>query len=125
MRAPLLATSACLWARRLALEAVGLGGVGKTQLAIEYCYRQYQAMAFGLVIWVNAESAESCAADFRKLAVDTGLEVQGKENDEVVALIQARLFRCHCAWLVVFDNLERHSLLREYMPRGSMHRGTF
>jgi hypothetical protein len=36
------------------LEAVGMGGVGKTQLAIEYCYRHYQEMFYGLVVWVNA-----------------------------------------------------------------------
>ena len=71
-----------------------MGGVGKTQLAVEYCYRRFAgaanaadgarggggaaaAAAYGLVLWLRAESAEALAADLRALAVDSGIGEQG------------------------------------------------
>ena len=66
------------------LELVGMGGVGKSQLATEYCYRSWAAASpqlesaapaarqYALIVWLRAESAESLAADLRSLAIDSG-----------------------------------------------------
>ena len=39
------------------LAVLGMGGVGKTQIVTEYCHAQYKR-EYGLVSWLNAESAE-------------------------------------------------------------------
>jgi hypothetical protein len=93
------------------IETVGLGGVGKTQVAIEYCYRNYAPTAasvarssrpmYGLVIWLRAESAEALASDIRNLASDSGIVVQAMRNEEVVSEIRSRLYKCKCPWLLV------------------------
>ena len=101
-----------------ALGTVGLGGVGKTQIAIEYCYRQYQKNMYGLVCWLNAESLESLAADFRRLASDFQVEVGDKKNEEVVEEIKACFYRARCPWLLVFDNADSPGVVRTYLPRG-------
>lgn len=101
-----------------ALGTVGLGGVGKTQIAIEYCYRQYQNNLYGLVCWLNAESVESLAADFRKLASDFQVEVGDKKNEEVVEEIKSCFYRARCTWLLVFDNVESPGVVSTYLPRG-------
>ena len=101
-----------------ALGTVGLGGVGKTQIAIEYCYRQYQKNLYGLVCWLNAESVESLAADFRKLASDFQVEVGDKKNEEVVEEIKSCFYRARCTWLLVFDNVESPGVVSTYLPRG-------
>src|SRR5579859_7124053 len=52
----------------------GLGGIGKTQIAIEYAYRyrdQYKA-----IFWVNASTREALSADFAALAILLGLSEQ-------------------------------------------------
>jgi hypothetical protein len=49
----------------------GLGGIGKTQIALEYAYR-YGA-AYRLVWWVRAEEPETLAADYAALAVQLHL----------------------------------------------------
>ena len=66
------------------LVLVGLGGVGKSQLATEYCYRHYGS-TYGLVMWLRAEQAESLEGDLRRLCTDTGIDVKGLSTEEVSA----------------------------------------
>jgi len=100
------------------LEVAGMGGVGKTQICTEYCYRYYPSY-YGLVIWLSAQSAERVAACYRQLISDTtGMDVQDKDTDEVVAEVKARLYRSKVPWLLVFDNLEDRSLLEKFVPHG-------
>eukprot|EP00993_Chasmostoma_nieuportense_P001944 NODE_2781_length_1093_cov_8.755694_g2651_i0.p1 GENE.NODE_2781_length_1093_cov_8.755694_g2651_i0~~NODE_2781_length_1093_cov_8.755694_g2651_i0.p1 ORF type:complete len:332 (+),score=58.07 NODE_2781_length_1093_cov_8.755694_g2651_i0:39-1034(+) len=44
------------------VATVGLGGIGKTQLAIEFCHRQYSQM-YGLICWLRGESVEALMTD--------------------------------------------------------------
>jgi hypothetical protein len=55
------------------VEIAGFAGVGKSQLATEYCYRYYPT-EYGLVVWLNAESAELLVADYRQLLLDLSPE---------------------------------------------------
>ncbi|CAK0881438.1 unnamed protein product [Prorocentrum cordatum] len=109
------------------IETVGLGGVGKTQLAAEYCHRRYQAQdgrcAYGLVVWLAAESSDSIAAGLRDLAADCGIAVKDMHNEQVVEEVRSRLFRSGCRWLLVFDNLEDRGVLDLYVPRGGFVAG--
>ena len=111
------------------LELVGMGGVGKTMLATEFCYRHFAGAAdgsamgpraYGLVIWLRAETAEALATDLRSLAIDSGIGVQGLRNEEVVDEVRARLYRTRTPWLLVFDNVSTAELIAEkgVLPRG-------
>src|SRR6476660_1404240 len=44
----------------------GLGGIGKTQLAIEYAYRY--ALEYATVLWIQAESVENITTSFLAIA---------------------------------------------------------
>lgn len=44
----------------------------------------------------------------------------GKQSDEVVENLKARLYRTRTPWLLVFDNVERAEDLADYMPRGAV-----
>jgi len=100
------------------IETVGLGGVGKTQVAAEYCHRHYSSY-YGLVMWWRAETPEVLASDVRRFAEDTGIVVNGVRNEEVVREVLARLFQTTKPWLMVLDNLTNRATLEAYLPRGT------
>ena len=53
-------------------ELGGIGGVGKTQLSVEYCHRHFGSK-YGFVVMVRAESQASISQEMRRLALDLGL----------------------------------------------------
>lgn len=92
----------------------GLGGVGKTQTAIEYAYRyaaEYQA-----ILWVPAEDAAALAGHFAALGSALGLDVDPADQPGTVAEV-LRWFRENPRWLLVFDNAEGADGIRPYLPQ--------
>ena len=64
----------------------GLGGIGKTQTAIEYAYRY--APEYAAVLWVGAETYESLVSSFVTLADMLNLpEKQEQEQKRVVSAV--------------------------------------
>jgi tetratricopeptide (TPR) repeat protein len=95
------------------VAAHGLGGVGKSQLALEYAY--LHAADYDLVWWVAAETPLVAAAGLAALAPRLGLTTQPEQADQVAAVLAelARLDR----WLLVFDNAEQPQDLQGLSPR--------
>jgi hypothetical protein len=82
----------------------GLGGVGKTALAVEYAYR-YRA-DFDLVWWVHAEQPTTLLGDLAGLA--NALELPERDlaaQDQMVRAVRQWL-QHHDRWLLVVDNAE-------------------
>mmetsp|Transcript_5933 Transcript_5933/g.9348 ORF Transcript_5933/g.9348 Transcript_5933/m.9348 type:complete len:1203 (+) Transcript_5933:87-3695(+) len=107
------------------VEVVGMGGVGKTQLVAEYCYRNFPS-EYGLVVWLNAESSEALVSDYRQLLADVVSETDSnpnKDTNEIIGEVKTRLFRSQIPWLLVFDNLEDRQLLENFMPHGAGTKG--
>jgi tetratricopeptide (TPR) repeat protein len=116
MRTTLSASEAA--SRRLALT--GLGGVGKSQLAAEYAYRQ--RADYDLVWWVRGEQPTSLLSDYAALAgqpplvADLGL-LQDVPHETLVAAVRTWLEH-HQRWLLVLDNVEKPQAVAELLPRG-------
>ncbi len=96
----------------------GLGGVGKTQLAVEYAYRH--GKDYDIVWWIRSEDTVTLASDYAGLAVKLNLsEKEATEQRVIVEAVKERL-RHNRGWLMIFDNAEDAESVRDYIPRGGM-----
>ncbi|SHN29567.1 FxSxx-COOH system tetratricopeptide repeat protein [Cryptosporangium aurantiacum] len=104
---------------RVAVEGrFGMGGVGKTRLALEYAHRF--GSDYDLIWWIPADRPVLVGDQFAALAVRLGLV--GPETDTGTAATVARTYlRRHSGWLIVFDNAESAEALAPWLPGGDGH----
>jgi len=103
----------------------GLGGVGKTQTAVEYAYRYFeQESGYDWVLWVNASNL-TLAASFGALATDLALP-NHRENklDENTAAVLHWLETTDC-WLLIFDNVDDPQAVKPFRPQNPKGRMLF
>ena len=89
---------------------VGLGGAGKTSVAVEYAYRQL--VRCGVVWQLPAEEPAALAAGFDELAARLG---GGDAPADPVAAVHAALAR-RDDWLLVFDNVPDPGAVKGLVP---------
>jgi tetratricopeptide (TPR) repeat protein len=93
----------------------GLGGVGKTQLALEYAYAH--AADYDLIWWITAEQPAAIPGQLvalaRRLAIPEAID-----QAETIAVLYDEL-RGRDRWLLIFDNAEDPAELRRWWPPDS------
>ncbi|MFJ3673331.1 FxSxx-COOH system tetratricopeptide repeat protein [Streptomyces sp. NPDC090106] len=105
--------------RRVAVQALyGRGGVGKTQLALEYVYRF--AGEYEIAWWIASEDPALIPEQLTQLAVRTGIVPTGTPPAAAVELLLADLGE-RSRWLLVFDNAEDPTTLAAFLPGGPGH----
>src|SRR5947209_16253115 len=93
----------------------GLGGIGKTQTALEYSYRyrhEYHA-----IFWIRAESEAALNTSYAEIAKRLELaEQKVPDADKVVQAVKHWLEQQE-QWLLIFDNADTPTSLKRYFPR--------
>jgi hypothetical protein len=93
----------------------GLGGVGKTQTAIEYAVRHRADYPDG-VSWINAETTSGLTSGFAAIASTLSLPAaEGQDQEEAVKAVLAWLNGTD-GWLLVMDNVDDRGALRRFVP---------
>ena len=95
----------------------GLGGVGKTQVAIEFAYQS--RTDYDLIWWIPAGDERS----IRRSLVSLGRKLALPEGEDQQFLVESvldelRLGRDHPRWLVIFDNAIEPEVVEKYIPGG-------
>ena len=91
----------------------GLGGAGKTSVAVEYAHRHVAEVG---VCWqFDAEDPTVLGAQFVELAAQLGARELVDTRDPV-ASVHAVLARAETGWLVVFDNAADQASVQPFIP---------
>jgi tetratricopeptide (TPR) repeat protein len=100
----------------------GLGGVGKTQLALEYC-RRYGSL-YDIVWWVPSERSATRREAFAELGFRLDepdfsparpLGAVTSSRDDTIDRVRSKLEKMP-KWLVVFDNVQSPNDVQEMLP---------
>ena len=114
----------------------GLGGMGKTQLAITYARRHKEK--YTAIFWLNANTEDSLKLSFRDIAQQVLRHYpstsmlssmdQDKDLDQVVSGVKTWLdFPQNIRWLMIYDNFDNPKTpnntdtsavdIRQFLPR--------
>lgn len=90
----------------------GLGGIGKTQTAVEYVKRNHEN--YEIVLWCLADSEASLTSGFAAFAPDLGLP----EKNDVPELVKdvKRWLERNQNWLLILDNADDPAVAKTFIP---------
>jgi tetratricopeptide (TPR) repeat protein len=95
----------------------GMGGIGKTTLAAEYCHRF--GGLYGGVWWIRAEQEPVMLADLQALGEKLGIPSDGNIEVAVQACLD-RLRSLPEQWLLVYDNAPNPDAIGKWLPVGAV-----
>ena len=110
------------WANLAVLH--GLGGCGKTQLALDYCERTRRAGTFDAIFWIDASSPATIMQCYITMAATIFPDEEHKfSKEESVRPLLDSIETWSCSWLLVFDNVDgsgcfEYNVLRNFVPQG-------
>ena len=121
LRAKLCDVAPMSWNHRVALY--GLGGVGKTQLALEYVFSHKDD--YERIYWISAVSEATVFAGFQSIAERTQcVRNINKLSLSDVAERVLEWLNIQENWLLVIDNLDQIEVIDSYLPERSPGRHT-
>ncbi|MCA9997571.1 MAG: hypothetical protein KDE56_17550, partial [Anaerolineales bacterium] len=96
----------------------GMGGLGKTQLAVEFCYR-YGRYFPGGVFWLSFANEQNIAQEVVMMGSERGLGLYQDaerltQSDQVARVLKA--WQEPIPRLLIFDNCEDEALLTQWLP---------
>ena len=100
----------------------GMGGSGKTQLALQFCRRAEEHLGFMAVAWIDASSPASVLQSYRTIAkqIPNPPEPDTDENG-IMSFVKGSFQKFQRRWLFVLDNYDNPRAfsarsIQEYIP---------
>ncbi|GHO56521.1 helix-turn-helix domain-containing protein [Ktedonobacter robiniae] len=92
----------------------GLGGIGKTQIALEYAYQYRQDYHY--IFWVSAATRESLFADIVTIMDQLQLPERNEQDQKKVVTAVKQWFASHQEWLLILDNADDITIVPDFVP---------
>lgn len=93
----------------------GMGGIGKTSLALEYAREAKQNKAYNLIYWLSSSNESSLLKSYRELLLELGVSIRDANKEKIVALVKQHIpqkGRC----LLIYDNVPDAEFLKDKVP---------
>jgi tetratricopeptide (TPR) repeat protein len=103
---------------------LGIGGCGKSQMALEYCHQAEANRRFTAIFWVDASSPNTVAQSYTTIAATISkANIDMTDTAANIRLVKDMMSTWTTAWLLVFDNFDNPKAFTEkpvedYFPRG-------
>jgi tetratricopeptide (TPR) repeat protein len=97
----------------LTQTVAGMGGVGKTQIALEYAFGNEKL--YNVIWWVNAGDSIVLADSYKEFAKEKGLISEDEKKN--IPIVVKNWMKSHNNWLFIFDNAENYESISKYLPK--------
>ncbi|KAI9880980.1 MAG: hypothetical protein M1830_009474 [Pleopsidium flavum] len=104
---------------------LGMGGSGKTQLALAYCHKLAESGRFVAILWVDASSPVSVVQSYENIAktISKTWRKEAASNAATRTFVKDSLRAWRHRWLIVFDNYDNPAAFQDesihhYIPEG-------
>jgi len=91
----------------------GLGGIGKTQLALQYIHNSKHF--YTLKAWFSAESLDQLKQEYIEFAWALGYRDRAPSFENSFAYVKEWLSK-HPQWLLVYDSVNSYEDIKDYLP---------
>jgi Tfp pilus assembly protein PilF len=99
---------------------VGLGGVGKTQIALELAFQIQKLSPECSVFWVRASDATSFESSYREIGQQLKIPGLNEDKADVKELVRAKLSQESAGkWILIVDNADDLELLYDKADESS------
>ena len=92
----------------------GLGGIGKTQTAIEYAHQH--RTGYSHILWIRSETQQQIISDYLSLATTLNLPEKNAPDQTLIVNAVKRWLETTPNWLLIFDNADDLELAAQYFP---------
>ena len=105
----------------------GLGGIGKTQLALEFAYQAAERKDYSAIFWIPAETTDSMRTGYETIAKQLHINTDGLKLEQIQSLIHSRITELHqnSKILFVLDNVTNYVYISNFLAKANMELSPF